>query len=61
MLLSLVLNKKKFEQIIQDMHIPDEEYQDIFRMCFSLGLFSQPSEEIKQFIIKILFFYHVNM
>ena len=49
-----ILNKKHFAEIIGDKEINNEEYQDIFKMCFTLGLFSKPSEELKQFIKQIL-------
>ena len=49
-----ILNKKMFDDIIKDYELPEEEYIDIFKMCFTLGLFNKPTDEVKDFIKKIL-------
>ena len=48
------LNKKLFDNIINIYNIKKEEYQDIFKMSYVLGLFNNPSDEVKNFINKVI-------
>lgn len=49
-----IANKKTFELIIDSKNYEKEEYQDIFKMCFSLGLFSKLDNDTMKFIIRII-------
>lgn len=47
-----IINKKYFKQVLPG-YFYKEEYQDVFKLCFVLGLFSNPKENL-EFIEKII-------
>lgn len=49
-----IRNKKDFNIFISEFDVKDEEYQDIFKMCFALGNFNNLGDEIYKIISQII-------